>query len=397
MRAIKLTLEARPHRAIGLMSGTSHDGVSAAVVELDETKSPPAKLIAFRNYRYNPRLRTRLLEASSGRAVGTAEISALNFELGCAFGRAAVSIARLAGTAPSFIGSHGHTFFHLPPRRAARNQTASTLQLGESAVIAAMTGAPVVADFRPMDVVLGGEGAPLAPLSHLWLLAHTSLGRVVQNLGGIANLTYLPAGTSISDPARVVAFDTGPGVGLIDAFAAKLSRGRMRMDRGGAMAAAGKVSERLLAELMRKLYFRRRPPKSTGREEFGVDYLSRIESLGRRYSVGASDLIATVTALTARSIADACRRLVTPLGPIDQLIATGGGARNATLMRMLRAELAQIEVLTPEQVGVDGDALEAVAFAILAYRMLRGEPGNIPSVTGASASAILGKLTLPPT
>jgi anhydro-N-acetylmuramic acid kinase len=396
MSGVTVTLAARTVRAIGLMSGTSHDGISAAIVEINEQHSPPARLIAFANYRYAERLRARLLRAAAGDGVGAAEISALNAELGHAFGRAAIAIARRAGIPLErlrFVASHGHTMFHLPPRTAARGQTPSTLQLGESAVIAAMTRLPVVADFRPMDIAVGGEGAPLAPLAHLWIFGDRKLGRAVQNIGGIANLTYLPPG---ADSSRVTAFDTGPGVMLIDALARKLSHDRLRMDRGGKMAARGTVSAPLIADLMRDPYFRRRPPKSTGREQFGAPYLERIEARARGLFVRGDDLIATVTALTARSIADACRRFAMPRGPVDQLIATGGGARNPTLMRMLRTELNGVEVLTAEQVGVNGEALEAVAFAILGYRMLRGEPGNIPSVTGARTPAILGKLTLPP-
>ena len=397
--AIRAAVAARAVRAIGLMSGTSHDGISAALVEIDPVEidpatNPPARLIAFRSYPYAASLRARLLRAAGGFGVGTGEISTLNFDLGRAFGRAALDISR-RGRIPrariSFIGSHGHTVFHLPPRTAARGQTPSTLQLGESAVIAAMTGVAVVSDFRPMDIALGGEGAPLAPLAHVWMFRDRELGRVVQNIGGIANATYVPP-----SGGRVIAFDTGPGVMLIDALALKSSHGRLRMDRDGKMAARGTVSEKLLAELMRDPYFRRRPPKSTGREHFGADYLAQIEARARRLAIRGDDLIATATALTARSIADACRKFVLPLGRVDQLIATGGGARNPTLMRMLGKELKEIEVMTAGRLGIDGDALEAVAFAILGYQMLRGEPGNIASVTGARSPAILGKLTLPP-
>ncbi|MFI5351398.1 MAG: anhydro-N-acetylmuramic acid kinase [Candidatus Binatales bacterium] len=395
--AIRAAAAAGAVRAIGLMSGTSHDGISAALVEIDPVEidpatNPPARLIAFRSYPYAAGLRARLLRAAGGLGVGTAEISTLNFDLGRAFGRAALDISRRASLARvSFIGSHGHTVFHLPPRTAGRGQTPSTLQLGESAVIAAMTGVAVVSDFRPMDIALGGEGAPLAPLAHVWMFGDRKLGRVVQNIGGIANATYLPP-----RGGRVIAFDTGPGVMLIDALALQLSHGRLRMDRDGKMAARGTVNARLLADLMRDPYFRRRPPKSTGREQFGADYLAQIEARARRLAIRGDDLIATVTALTARSIAEACRKFVIPLGRVDQLIATGGGARNPVLMRMLTEGLQEIEVMTANKLGVDGDALEAVAFAILGYRMLRGEPGNIPSVTGARESAILGKLTLPP-
>ncbi|MGH8011508.1 MAG: anhydro-N-acetylmuramic acid kinase [Candidatus Binataceae bacterium] len=395
---IKLTLDAaRPHYAAGLMSGTSHDGVSAAIVALDETRAERVRVIAFRTYHYPSKFRARLL-AASGHALGAGEISELNFALGRAFGFATIKIAREAGFALgrlSFIGSHGHTFFHLPPRRAARGQTPSTLQLGEAAVIAAMTHVPVVADFRPMDIALGGEGAPLAPMAHLWLFGDRKHGRIVQNIGGIGNATYLPPGAKAGDE-RIIAFDTGPGVMVLDALINKLSDGRMRMDRDGRMAAKGRPHAELIAELMGTAYFKRKPPKSTGREEFGQPFLERIETRARALAIPPPDLVATVTGLTARSIVRACQRFIMPLGPVDQLIATGGGARNPTLMRMIAAEMPQVEVLTASQTGVDGDALEAVAFVILAYQMLRGLPGNIPTVTGASSNAILGKLTLPP-
>jgi anhydro-N-acetylmuramic acid kinase len=398
MSAITIRLEPGKVIAIGLMSGTSHDGVSAAVVELDPRSRPPARVIAFHAFPYPARLRKELLAASADEKIGAAAISTLNFGLGSELGRAAVAIAKRARIALSdvaFIGSHGHTFFHLPPRRAARGQTASTMQLGESTLIAAATGVPVVSDFRTMDLALGGEGAPLASLAHLWLFADPERGRVVQNIGGIGNATYLPPRVRLGD-ADLIAFDTGPGNGLIDALASRISGGRMRMDRDGRIAARGHVNQPLLAKLMRNPYFLRPPPKSTGREEFGPHLLDRIVAAARSMNVIDYDLVATVTALTARSIADACRRFILPRGRLDQLIITGGGAKNPTLMRMLAAALPNIEVITAADVGVDGGALEAVAFAILGYQMLRGRQGNIPSVTGASAPAILGKLTLPP-
>jgi len=398
MSAITIRLEGRKIIAIGLMSGTSHDGVSAALVELDERSRPPARVIAFDAFLHPARFRKALLAASADEKIGAAAISTLNFALGRDFGRAAIEIARRARIALSdvaFIGSHGHTFFHLPPRRTTRGQLASTMQLGESAVIAAATGVPVVADFRTMDLALGGEGAPLAPLAHLWLFADPKRGRVVQNIGGIGNATYISPRARLGDP-DLIAFDTGPGNGMIDALASRISGGRLRMDRDGRIAARGHLNDPLLAKLMRNPYFSRRPPKSTGREEFGPHLLDRIVAAGRRTKIVDYDLVATVTALTARSITDACRRFIFPRGPVDQLIVTGGGAQNPTLMRMIAADLPNVEVMTAADIGLDGDALEAVAFAILGYQMLRGRQGNIPTVTGARAPAILGKLTLPP-
>jgi anhydro-N-acetylmuramic acid kinase len=398
-KRLNLTLNrVRQHYAVGLMSGTSHDGIGAGLVTIDERHSPPVRLLAFGTYPYAPQFRARLLRASADPRVGANELAQLNFALGNALGRAALSILRRARVAParlSFIGSHGHTLFHLPPRRAARGETPSTLQLGESAVIAALTGVPVVADFRTMDVALGGEGAPLAPLAHLWLFGDRRRGRIVQNIGGIGNATYLPPRARTGDP-RLIAFDTGPGGGLIDAFAARLSGGKLLMDRDGRIAARGRVHEGLVDELMRHRYFRRRPPKSTGREEFSAQMVEEIAARADALVIAGDDLIATVTALTARSIADACRHFIMPLGPVDQLIATGGGARNPVLMNMIASQLRSVEVISAERAGIDGGALESVAFAILGYQMLRGEPGNIPTVTGARAPAILGKLTLPP-
>lgn len=395
---VTISLERGPVRAIGLMSGTSHDGVTAAVVEIDERRRPPARTLASRTMRYPARLRARMLATAANRLVGAGTLSALNFELGHAFARAALSVARDARVPIAkiaFIGSHGHTFFHLPPRRVLRGETPSTLQLGESAVIAAATGLPVVADFRPMDVAMGGEGAPLAPLAHLWMFADARRGRVIQNIGGIANATFIPAGERLRNP-DLIAFDTGPGVMLIDAAASRLSRGRMRMDRGGIRARRGRVHGAIIAELLRYPYFQRRPPKSTGREEFGEQFFERALRLTELRRLHGDDLIATLTALTAHSIADAVRRFIIPRGRVDQLIATGGGASNPSLMAMLAAELPEIEMTAAERIGANGAALEAMAFAILGYRMLRGEPGNIPSVTGARSSAVLGKLTMPP-
>jgi anhydro-N-acetylmuramic acid kinase len=216
------------------------------------------------------------------------------------------------------------------------------------------------------------------------------------NIGGIGNATYLKSGATLTD-RTLIAFDTGPGGMLIDALVAKLSSGHRKMDRDGRIAARGAVSDQLLLELMGHPYFRRRPPKSTGREEFGSHYLQKIELAASSGGIAGDDLVATVTAFTARSIADAVRRFVIPLGRVDQLIATGGGARNPALLRMIQGYLPEVEVLTARAVGVDGDSLEVVAFAILGYQMLRGRQGNIPSVTGARSPAILGKLTLPPT
>lgn len=397
MRALDPRFDStRPHVAIGLMSGTSHDGISAALVRIDARRQPPVRLIAFKSYAYPPKFRTRLLEAAADPKLGISAIAQLNVTLGEALARAAAGIAKQGATAlnrVSFIGSHGHTFFHLPPRTAKRGETPATLQLGETAAIAAITGLPVVGDFRPMDIALGGEGAPLAPLAHLWLFGDVKRGRIIQNIGGIGNATWLPPRAKAG---QMIAFDTGPGNMLIDAAAAHMSAGKLTMDRDGRMAASAAVSAPLLNELMRHPYFRRRPPKSTGREEFGQPYFDQVRARADELGLDGPALIATLTALTARSIAEACRRFVLPLGRADQLVATGGGSRNPALMRMLAMELPELEVIGAEGAGVNGDALEAIAFALLGYQTLCLKPGNIPTVTGARSSAILGKITFPP-
>jgi anhydro-N-acetylmuramic acid kinase len=393
---IELGLAPGTHLAIGLMSGTSHDGISAALVEIDEGRRPAVRLRKTIAKQYDSRFRSRLLEAAAETSAG--EIAALNFETGRRFGLVANELirrARVAARRVSFIGSHGHTLAHLPVAAGTRKASGATMQIGESAVISAMTGIAVVADFRPMDIAMGGQGAPLAPLAHLWLFGDPRRARVIQNIGGIANATYLPPVRDL-EKARPIAFDTGPGVMMIDELAARMSAGRMRMDRDGRMAAAGRVHEGLLRELMKHPYFKKRPPKSTGREEFGAAAVEEIQRRARRLQLSADDLMATVTALTARSIADACRRFIPRLARGDQMIVTGGGAHNPTLMRMIAAAIPELDLMTAADVGVDGDALESIAFAILAYQMLRGRPGNIPSVTGARGAAVLGKLTMPP-
>jgi anhydro-N-acetylmuramic acid kinase len=380
------------------MSGTSHDGISAALVRIDGGAPQPVKLLGFRTYPYSGALRGALLRASSGAALEAVELAQLNFRLGARLGRAALALLRAVAFPArrlSFIGSHGHTVAHQPPGSAGRGRplAGATLQIGEPAVIAAMTGVAVVADFRPMDVALGGQGAPLVPAVHRMLFGDARRGRVVQNIGGIANATYLPPRTT---PAPMVAFDTGPGVMLIDALAARLTNGKQRMDRDGRLAARGRVVPALLEWLMRHPYLRKKPPKTTGRETFGAAYLERVVARARRDAVSDYDLAATLTAFSAASIADAVRRFIIARGPADEVVVTGGGARNPTLMRMLKAELGDIPLIRAALLGVDGDALEAVAFAILGYLALRGLPGNVPAATGARLPAVLGKLTLPP-
>jgi anhydro-N-acetylmuramic acid kinase len=312
--------------------------------------------------------------------------------LGEEFARTALAVIRGAKCRRAdiaAIGSHGQTIHHLPNAR-----TPSTLQIGEAAVIAERTGITTVADFRVRDMAAGGQGAPLVPYADWALFTHCAKPRIVQNIGGIGNLTFLPPRAELGD---VLAFDTGPGNMLIDALMTTLTHGRQTFDHDGRWAARGRVSERLLSELMAHPFLRRRPPKTTGREEFGEASVERILSLARQRRLRAEDLIATATAFTAATIAEAYRRYVFPRitarqrGAL-QIILGGGGAKNPTLRRMLAERVGTGLWFSHEDFGIANTAKEALAFAILAHETLLGQPGNVPSATGASRAVVLGKI-----
>jgi anhydro-N-acetylmuramic acid kinase len=288
------------------------------------------------------------------------------------------------------IGSHGQTIFHqgrAVPYLGGR--VASTLQIGEAAVIAAQTGVTTVADFRPADMAMGGQGAPLVPYADYLLYSDAKLGRASLNLGGIANVTVIPAGAARE---KVFAFDTGPANMLIDALVTHFTRGRKKFDAGAKMALAGRAIPALLDELMRDPYLKLAPPKSTGREYYGGDYVKRVLAMGRRYRAKPNDLIRCVTIFTALSVVDALNRFVTSKTKLDQLIVSGGGARNPLIMAQLAAALPGVEVLPSFRVGVPEEAKEAFAFALLAYETFHKRAGNVFSATGASGPAILGKI-----
>ena len=373
---------------MGLMSGTSADGVDAAIVDVTPAG---AELLAFQTFPYPPRLRAALLELCRPETARAADVCHYNFALGDVFASAVLRLASKAAVALGsidLIGSHGQTICHVPRgRRFGRRKIRSTLQIAEPSVIAERTGITTVADFRPRDVAAGGEGAPLVAYADWRLFRHERLARAMQNIGGIANVTYLPARCA---PAQIVAFDTGPGNMIIDRMAHLVSGGRLRCDRGGRLARRAKVIRPLLAEWMRHAYFRRRPPKTTGREEFGRPAADRMyrEALGK--GIEPRDVLATATALTAESIARAYRRFLP--GTVDEVIVSGGGARNRTLMGMLADRLAPAKVIASDEVGLDADAKEAVAFAVLAAETIRGRPANVPAATGARRAVVLGKI-----
>lgn len=371
------------------MSGTSLDGVDAALVQVEEEGGRfGARVEAFNSTPYEPEQREAIRVALEG---GAKELCLLNARLGEWFAVATLRLLEEAGITAgdvAAVGSHGQTVWHEPP---ATGSQGATLQLGEPAVIAERVGVPVVSDFRARDMAAGGEGAPLVPLVDRLLFSIEDGWRAMQNIGGMANVSLLPPEGWDVD---VLAFDTGPGVAVIDAVVEILSEGAERYDTDGRRAAAGSVSQDLMGLLLEDPYFQQRPPKSTGRERYGYAYARELIRRGREMGLGDGDLVATATALTARTIADGYR-LAEPAETPEDCIVSGGGARNPTLMQMLAEQLAPLPVTDLSALGWDPDAKEAVAFAILAHLFQTGRPGNLPSVTGARGPRLLGKLTPP--
>ncbi len=381
-------------RVAGLMSGTSADGIDVAFVRITGRDATlRARLEEFCTLPYPAAVRREILKVANANRAATlsvAEISQLNFLLGELFAEAVVRAARrfrIPLRSIDLIGSHGQTVFHKPtPGRFAGRRIVSTLQLGEPQVIAERTGIPVVANFRPRDMAAGGQGAPLVPFVDYLLYRHPRKGRVALNLGGIANVTVIPASARAN---QVIAFDTGPGNMVIDAVVEKVTR--QRLDRDGRLARRGRPLEALLTRLLRHPYFKRRPPKSTGREEFGRDFAATLirQAAGRP---PAADLVRTATELTVRSLADAFRRFILPRTLIDEVIVGGGGAYNHVLMSRLQKELRGLRWLPAGNFGVDAKAKEAFAFAVLAYHTWHGWPATLPSATGARRPVPLGVL-----
>ncbi len=373
------------------MSGTSADGIDAVVAEVVRFRGKlRARVVAHLHRPFMPALRQQILHVCLHGSV--AEICELNFLLGERFADAALAVVRKASLQPrqiAAIGSHGQTIHHLP-----NAPTPSTLQIGEPAVIAQRTGITTIADFRVRDMAAGGQGAPLVPFADWALFSDNFRPRIVQNIGGIGNLTFLPPGAKLE---RVIAFDTGPGNMVLDAVVSVISRGRESYDRNGKWAAQGKVSNKLLAKMMSHPFLKKRPPRTTGREEFGEPFVQKVLSSARRMRLHPEDIVATVTAFTASSIAEAYSRFIFPklnqaqLNKL-QIILGGGGAKNPALRRMLEERVPHVEFLTHEDFGIADSAKEALAFAILAHETLAGRPGNVPAATGARKAVVLGKL-----
>ncbi len=395
-----LTISQKPEkRIIGLISGTSADGIDAALVRIRgharDALSPHERLQieAFATFPYPLELREQLLAASLPGAGTVDLICRLNSAVGECFAQATLKIIAQAGAKPDeidLIGSHGQTIHHLPFAEPLAGIPASgTLQIGEPSVIAKRTGVITVADFRAADMALGGQGAPLVPFLDYMVFHSTEQTRGILNIGGIANLTILKKGGTLDE---VIAFDTGPGNMVIDALMQKFFG--KPFDNGGVLAAQGKVSEILLAELLHHPYFAKPIPKSTGREEFGAAFCDDMIKRATPLQLTPHDMLATAAALTAETIAREARLLEKRVGKMDELIVSGGGMHNRTLMAMLQERFAPAKVTITDDYGLPGDAKEAILFAVLANETVGGYAGNVPSVTGASAATVLGKICL---
>lgn len=383
-------------RLIGLMSGTSVDSIDAACVEIDGTPGQHSiTLISFVSHPWPEGLRSLILNVCRADAP-LQHITVLNFMVGEAFADAAIAAARSADWSISnvaAIASHGQTIWHQPNPISVGigyGMAAGTLQIGEPCVIAARTGCTVVADFRTADMAVGGQGAPLVPFADYSLLASLSETRAVQNIGGIANVTYLRANGGLDD---IIAFDTGPGNMLVDELSMMLTG--QSFDEGGGMAAQGEVCGPLLERLLANPFFQLAPPRTTGRETFGRTAARTLLSDANRLRLSDYDILATATALTAESIANAYQQFLNPIEPIECVVLGGGGVQNATLVSRLTHSLSPARVTTHEEFGIRGDAKEAIAFALIAYESLHGRPSNIPSATGARSRAVLGKIVHP--
>ena len=380
----------------GVMSGTSADGIDVALVRIAPRKRyfwPKLTLLAHEGFRYPAALRNAVLAAMNSQSTTTAELARLNWRLGMAYADAVKATTKKHRIKIDLVGCHGQTLYHqAQPQSYAGKSFACTWQAGEAAVIARELGVHVVSNFRTADMAAGGQGAPLVSLLDFALFADAKRGRVLQNIGGIANLTALPAGAWGNN---IKAFDTGPGNMVIDALALKLFR--KPYDRNGAIAAKGQVLEPVLAQILRDRYFKLRPPRTTGREEFGREYAAKFLAACRRVSRKPEDALATATALTAESIAASFQHFVLPKmkgAPIDYIVS-GGGARNRTLMAMLadRLEPMGCKLTTIDTFGMPAAAKEAAAFALMAWMTWHHLPGNVPSATGATRLVILGQFS----
>ena len=382
----------------GVMSGTSADGINVALVRVRKSRRPKTasgrgaiELLGHAEYPYPQPVRAAILAAMNAQKARVADLARLNFLLGELYAEAVLRTQRRFRHKAELIGCHGQTLYHQGAVAAYLGRgIAATWQSGEGAILASRVGVPVVSDFRPADMAAGGMGAPLVPFLDFLLYRDARLGRIVQNIGGIANLTAMPAGAT---PRDVIAFDTGPGNMLIDALSERLFQ--RAYDKDGKLAAQGRVIESAAVEVLSAPFFRLKPPKTAGREEFGREFAAQfVRRCGR---AAKADMVATATAITARSIADAVRRFLSPRGAFRELIVSGGGAKNPVLMAFLENELRSlgIRLRSSDEFGLPSEAKEAVAFALLANETWHRRAANIPSATGAKRPAVLGKISYP--
>ena len=381
----------------GIMSGTSADGIDVAFTRIGpntrDANLPKLKLLGHVGFPFPPALRRAVLAAMNAESIATAELARLNWRLGQAYAEALIAALATHRCRLDLIGCHGQTIYHqATPERYLGRAATCTWQIGEMAIMAERSGVPVVSNFRPADMVAGGQGAPLVSLLDYVLFRHPRRGRVLQNLGGIGNLTAVPANAG---PAQVVAFDTGPANMVIDQLMQRLFQ--KRYDRGGTTAARGCVLESVVNAKLRDPFFTAQPPKSAGREQFGTEYAASFLQACKQAGAGSEDTIATATALTAQSVGLAYSSFLLKkmqAAPVD-FIVSGGGARNLTLMEMLRAQLEPqgCTVQASDDLGLPAEAKEAAAFALLAYETWHRRPGNIPAATGAVRPVILGEIT----
>ena len=386
----------------GVMSGTSADGIDVALVRVQGRGfRSRLELLAHYHFAYPVEVRRAVLQAMNAQSAKVANLARLNFTLAELYAKAVQAAQRRAKLECGLVGCHGQTLYHQSAAGSyLGGKVACTWQTGEGAIIARRVGVPVVSDFRPADMAAGGTGAPLVPFLDYVLFRHRRFGRIVQNIGGIGNLTAIPPRAR---PEDVMAFDTGPGNMLMDAVAERLFD--VPFDRGGRLAAKGTVLESVVRQLLRRSFFQQPPPKTAGREQFGREYVAPFLRLCGR--ADQHDILATATALTARSIGLAVRDIVLPADEENviagsrwpsryrEMVVSGGGVRNGTLMRMIREELASLKmrVRTSDDFGLPSEAKEAVAFALLAYQTWRRLPSNVPSATGAKQSVVLGKVS----
>jgi anhydro-N-acetylmuramic acid kinase len=394
----------------GVMSGTSADGINVALVRVSEKRRTSVgaggsalEFLGHAEFAYPGAVRRKVLAAMNSASARVADLARLNFLLGELYADAVLAAQKQLRLKAELVGCHGQTLYHQgTPALFLGKKMAVTWQTGEAAVIAARVGVPVVSDFRPADMAVGGKGAPLVPYLDYILYRDASIGRIAQNIGGIANLTAIPAGASLD---QIIAFDTGPGNMVIDALTGLLFS--KPFDRDGKLAASGRVLDPVITRFLRGSFFREKPPKTAGREEFGREFAreflracrgSRVAK-GTKRSVVADkrDAIATATAFTARSIREAIERFVLPLGGFAELIVSGGGARNPMLMAALANELRELglKLRSSDEFGIPSEAKEAVAFSVMAFETWNRRPSNVPAATGARRPAILGKISYP--